>query len=92
MIITNDMPDIPQYMFDLVSVGDELGKVSEIIRFSPKGLTKQEDDALYGIAFHRGKDVFDPPLSPAAAKSALVARPDVLEHFRDTFPFIDLPM
>ncbi|MEV6102587.1 hypothetical protein [Nocardia sp. NPDC051981] len=90
VVITNEMQNIPQYMFDLVSVDDEPARVSEIIEFAPNGIPKQEDNALYGIAFQRGRDVFDPPLSRAEAKRALVTRPDVLQRFRDVLPFIEL--
>ncbi|WP_433566847.1 hypothetical protein ACQP1O_17660 [Nocardia sp. CA-151230] len=90
VIITNEIQDIPQCMFDLVSVDDDPGRVSEIIEFAPDEITKQEDDALYGIAFQRGRDVFDPPLSPAEAQRTLLTRPDVLQRFRAVFPFIEL--
>lgn len=89
VIITNEMQDIPQYMFDLVSI-DSIGEICSIIGFSPSGVSWQEDEALYGIAFGRGRDVFDPPLGPAEAKRALQTRPDVLQRFRDVFPFIEL--
>ncbi|TDP41003.1 hypothetical protein DFR75_101101 [Nocardia ignorata] len=89
VIITNEMQDIPQYMFDLVSI-TSAGEISSIIGFSVGGGSRQEDNALYGIAFGRGRDVFDPPFGPAQAKRALHTRPGVLRRFRDVFPFIEL--
>ncbi|MET8774419.1 hypothetical protein ABZV58_05250 [Nocardia sp. NPDC004654] len=89
VIITNEMQDIPHYMFDLVNV-DSPGEILDIIGFLPGEVSRQEDRALYGIAFGRGRDVFDPPLSRTAAQRALQARPDVLQRFRDVFPFIEL--
>ncbi|MFI6865390.1 hypothetical protein [Nocardia sp. NPDC050406] len=89
VIITNEMQDIPQYMFDLIDVAAP-GEILDTIGFLPEELTRQEDRALYGIAFGRGRDVSDPPLTPAAAKRALQMRPDVLRRFREVFPFIEL--
>ncbi|PKV79748.1 hypothetical protein [Nocardia fluminea] len=89
VIITNEVQDIPQYMFDLVSVASP-GEILSIIGFSAGGVSRQEDEALYGIAFGRGRDVFDPPLGPVEAKRALQTKPDVLQRFRDVFPFIEL--
>ncbi len=89
VIITNEMQDIPQYMFDLVSV-PSAGEIFSIIEFSVGGVSQQEEKALYGIAFGRGRDLFDPPIGPEQAKRALQNRPDVLQRFRDVFPFVEL--
>ncbi|MFF2550743.1 hypothetical protein ACFVUS_07065 [Nocardia sp. NPDC058058] len=91
VIVSNEMDDIPQYMFELVSFDGDLSELFDILGFTPSfEPSQQEDAALYGIAFQRGVEVYDPPVSGVSALEALRLRPDVLQRFRATFPFIEL--
>ncbi|MFD6352964.1 hypothetical protein [Nocardia tengchongensis] len=89
VIVSNDMESIPDYMFDLVSFDGGLSKVVDCVGFSPAVECHGRDEyALYGIAYLRGRDVYDPPVTFDDAESALVGAPHILERFKSTFPFI----
>ncbi|ENV6905406.1 hypothetical protein JT015_000447, partial [Neisseria gonorrhoeae] len=49
------------------------------------------DNALTGIAFLRGIDVYDPPISKEKALKALEKHPEIYQKFQHFFPFVELP-
>ncbi|MCC9026443.1 hypothetical protein LMH49_10915, partial [Neisseria gonorrhoeae] len=58
-----DLDEIPNYFFDLTDF-QSLFHLIDIIGFVPENnLSKNQDNALTGIAFLRGIDVYDPPVS-----------------------------
>ncbi|MEV6068394.1 hypothetical protein AB0L82_17720 [Nocardia sp. NPDC052001] len=86
------MNAIPGYIFDLATFDDDLSKIFDCIGFVPScGCSNQEERALYGIAFLRGIDIYDAPLSATDALAALRDRSDILQKFSDIFPFVELP-
>jgi len=46
------------------------------------------EKALYGVAYSRFSGLFDASVPEPAAREALSQRGDVLDRFRETFPFI----
>ncbi|MFE6923625.1 hypothetical protein ACFVAV_21550 [Nocardia sp. NPDC057663] len=83
------MDRIPEYIFELVDFKGPLADVVLIVGFStdtPELLAIEP--AVYGIAYVRGVDVYDSPLTRTTAEEALRNRSDVLDEFRATFPFI----
>lgn len=89
VIETIAIEDIPLYMFDLLDFNGSSNEFYKIIEFSPGGnLSPNEDKALYGIAFLRGRDVYDSPVSKEEALKLLENNPSVLNWFKKNFPFI----
>lgn len=84
--------NIPLYIYDLVDFDDSLAKIHAVIGFVPSsGLSVEEKNALEGIAYLRGVDVYDPLNTKDEALLALKKNPRVLEKFESMFPFISLP-
>lgn len=82
---------IPNYMFDLVGFDGYLFEISKIIGFvSSNKISNDEKVSLSGIAYLRGADVYDPPVTREEALRALERNPIILERFKRTFPFIKL--
>ena len=72
--VIRDMPieDTPFYIFDLADFDEEIANIDNIVGFvSSYSLSKSKKDALTGIAFLRGIDVYDPPSSKEKALQAL---------------------
>ncbi|MBF1293707.1 hypothetical protein [Neisseria sicca] len=89
-----DMPidNIPFYIFDLIDLKGGVGDIYNILDFVPNSdLSKDQDDALTGIAFLRGIDVYDPPVSKEKALKALEKHPEIYQRFQHFFPFVELP-
>jgi hypothetical protein len=83
-------PDCPDYMIELGGFKGALKDLFRAIGFVPSsGLSESQKQALLGIAFTRGRDPYDPPVSRATALAALEQHPEVLAQFRATFPFLD---
>ena len=62
-----DLDEIPNYFFDLIDF-QSLYDLIDIIGFVPENnLSKNQDNALTGIAFLRGIDVYDPPVTKEKA-------------------------
>ena len=92
--VIRDMPieDIPFYIFDLADLDEEIDNIYNIIGFvSSYSLSKLRRNALTGIAFLRGIDVYDPPISKEKALKALEKYPEIYQKFQHFFPFIELP-
>ena len=84
--------DTPNYIFDLLDSDGTFAEIDEIIGFVPtSGMSELQDDALIGIAFLRGKDMYDPPISKKRALRALQKCPEIYDRFRHFFPFVELP-
>ena len=92
--VIRDMPieDIPFYIFDLADLDEEIDNIYNIIGFvSSYSLSKLRRNALTGIAFLRGIDVYDPPISKEKALKALEKHPEIYQKFQHFFPFVELP-
>ena len=92
--VIRDMPieDIPFYIFDLADLDEEIDNIYNIIGFvSSYSLSKSKKNALTGIAFLRGIDVYDPPVSKEKALKALEKYPEIYQKFQHFFPFVELP-
>ena len=86
-----DLDEIPNYFFDLTDL-QSLFHLIDIIGFVPENnLSKNQDNALTGIAFLRGIDVYDPPVSKEKALKALEKHPEIYQKFQHFFPFVELP-
>lgn len=91
VVISNEVDDIPDYILDLTDRAESRADVVMTMGFSVgDSRTSVMEPALYGIAYMRGSDVYDPPVSRAVAELELQRNPAVLREFRDTFPFISL--
>ncbi|MBP1483044.1 hypothetical protein [Acinetobacter nosocomialis] len=91
IIETTPVEDIPFYIFDLVDFDGYLYEISKIIGFVPDDcLSNDEKNSLYGIAFLRGADIYDPPVTRDEALKAVERNPNILERFKSLFPFINL--
>ena len=74
-----DLDEIPNYFFDLIDF-QSLYDLIDIIGFVPENnLSKNQDNALTGIAFLRGIDVYDPPISKEKALKALEKHPEIYQ-------------
>ncbi|WP_127210207.1 hypothetical protein [Neisseria meningitidis] len=92
--VIRDMPieDIPFYIFDLADLDEEIDNIYNIIGFvSSYSLSKLRRNALTGIAFLRGIDVYNPPVSKEKALKALEKYPEIYQKFQHFFPFVELP-
>lgn len=91
IIETTPVEGIPFYIFDLVDFDGYLYEISKIIGFVPDDyLSNDEKNSLYGIAFLRGADIYDPPVTRDEALKAMERNPNILERFKSLFPFINL--
>lgn len=91
IIETTPVEGIPFYIFDLVDFDGYLYEISKIIGFVPDDyLSNDEKNSLYGIAFLRGADIYDPPVTRDEALKAVERNPNILERFKSLFPFINL--
>lgn len=91
IIEATPVEDIPFYIFDLVAFEGYLYEISKIIGFvSDDYLSNDEKNSLYGIAFLRGADIHDPPVTRDEALKAVERNPNILERFKSLFPFINL--
>jgi len=93
--VIRDMPieDIPFYIFDLADFNGGIGDIDNIVGFvSSYSLSKSKKNALTGIAFLRGIDVYDPPVSKEKALKTLKKHPEIYHKFKRFFPFVELPL
>lgn len=89
-----DIPadNTPFYIFDLIDFEGEVADIYNILNFVPNtDLSKDQDDALTGIAFLRGIDIYDPPVSKEKALKALKKHPEIYQRFQHFFLFVELP-
>ncbi|WP_253814715.1 hypothetical protein [Nocardia amikacinitolerans] len=89
IVMSNRAEEIPSYIFELIEYEGSLAGVVRTIGFSPDdGAVSLIEPAIYGIAFERGVDVYDPPITKRAAGVEIRSHPEVLDTFFETFPFI----
>lgn len=85
--------NLPPYFYYLMEASD-VRRFREAIGFPayPK-LTSDEHNALLGLSYVRGiaKEDGKFNISKKEALNALKRNPQVIERFKETFPFIDLP-
>ena len=78
----------PQYAAELFNFNAPRFHIYKAIGFVPsRKFTKQEKEAIYGIAYLRKRDVYDAP-SKSKALASLEKSNSVLSEFRATFPFL----
>ena len=91
MIEKHEVDDLPLYMFDLVDFDDPLYKIGQVIGFVCGWKhTRAEDLALEGIAIARGFEPYETAAPHTVLLKRLKEHPQVLQKFKDVFPFIDL--
>tara|TARA_R110002095_G_scaffold115920_1_gene101153 strand:- start:6 stop:395 length:390 start_codon:yes stop_codon:yes gene_type:complete len=84
---------LPPYMYYLMEVSN-MADFEKTVGFpSYADLTNDESKALNGLSYVRGisKEDGEFNISKKAALNALKRNPQVIERFKETFPFIDLP-
>ena len=93
-IVVRDTPidKIPLYIFDLIDFDKSIGGIYDVIGVVNYGyISNDQKNALTGIAFLRGIDVYDPPISKEKALKALKKHPEIYQKFQHFFPFVELP-
>ena len=93
-IVVRDAPidKIPLYIFDLIDFDKSIGEIYDVIGVVNYGyISNDQKNALTGIAFLRGIDVYDPPVSKEKALKALEKYPEIYQKFQHFFPFVELP-
>lgn len=79
----------PTYLIDLLDFDSPLAHIFKVIGFVPHWPFSEEARlALYGIAFKRGRQPYDCPLSREEAIQILAQFPEVESTFRAEFPFL----
>lgn len=91
MVAKHEVSELPDYLFELSSFDEPLMKLSRTIGFVPgwRG-SKDQENALLGIAVRRGHDLYEWPIPPEKALEALKRHPEVLVRFREVFPCISV--
>ncbi|MGN0927219.1 hypothetical protein [Ectopseudomonas mendocina] len=80
----------PDYIAELLSFDAPRFHIYKTIGFSPgRSFTNQEDEAIFGIAYLRNREVFDGPVGEHAINS-LHMNQAILTEFRTAFPFIQV--
>ncbi len=88
MVVQYD--ELPTYMYDLLDFKKEDYNLHELINFSIGwGFPEKDKEALYGLAYKRGFEPYDCPLTKEEAIKRLEECPHIEKKFRETFPFIE---
>lgn len=91
IIIDTDIELLPPYLFELLDFNLPLFHITKVIGFTVyNDLTIQEEYALYGIAYLRKNDLYDPPINKISAIEYLRKKPKISKKFKKFFPFLDL--
>lgn len=81
----------PTYFVDLLDFKPPLYTITKVIGFVPNwAYSEDEELALFGIAYLRGRVPYDCPLSRDEALLKLKSHPAIEQKFRAEFPFVDL--
>lgn len=92
VINDTEFDNIPLYMFDLVTFDDYLSELTQVIGFVPHSeLNDKEEDAILGITFLRGIDIYNPRIGKEEAIKLLRDNSHIYEKYKIFFPFIKLP-
>ncbi|OOF53212.1 hypothetical protein BKK56_11680 [Rodentibacter genomosp. 2] len=92
LLIKNTVEELPAFIWDLIDLEERnLSDIYQVIGFVPSSnLNDSERSAIYGITIKRFGSFFDMPISKNKALKALNENIQVLERFKNTFPFIKL--
>ncbi|WP_181698828.1 hypothetical protein [Nocardia sp. GTS18] len=91
VVMANEVEDLPEYIYDLLNFQGNAGAALEVVgMFNSTGPGEAVSDALTGIAYARGVEVYDPSITRSQAAVALRKRPDILDKFKKVFPFISM--
>ncbi len=91
--IISNVKDYPSYILDLSTFEGYVGDAYSVLGFVPdRSFSDDENCALTAISYARGKTPFEPSCTREKAKQTLDRRKDVLAEFKQTFPFINLPL
>ncbi len=83
--------EYPDYILDIIDFSGAIAHLYKTVGFSPHWPFAEEDKlALYGIAYKRGRDMYDCPISKKQALEELRRRPVIEKYFKEIFPFISL--
>lgn len=92
VLAKNSLSDIPDYILDLISFNAPSFKIYKIIGFVPNAKDLPEGSLEFsGLAALRGRLSSNTDVDIFQALSALHKRPDIVERFKQVFPFLDLP-
>ena len=81
---------LPVYIYDLIDFKKEDYNLHKLINFATGWKFPETDkEALYGIAYKRGFEPYDCPLTKEEAIKRLKECPHIEKKFRETFPFIE---
>lgn len=79
----------PLYFIDLLDFNQPLAHIFKTIGFVPHWPhSEAAEEALYGIAYHRGHELFDCRLTREQALAQLEQHPYITAKYREEFPFI----
>ncbi len=88
-LLENPGNPLPAYLIDLLDFEAPLSHIFKVIGFVPHWpFSEDAKDALYGIAFKRGRQPYDCPLTREQAIQKLNQYPEVELRFRTEFPFL----
>jgi hypothetical protein len=91
LLILESQADTPPYLLELLEFSGPLFKIYKIIGFVPSWPgTQDEKLALFGIAYKRGREPFQCPLTREQALAKLEEFPNVRAVFSKMFSFIVL--
>ena len=81
--------EYPRYILDLLEFDEARFHIYRVLGFSPSSeFSKKASDALSGVAYARGREVFDGPPRHVALL-ALRRCPDIQSRFNSVFPFLE---
>lgn len=87
VVCTHD--EYPDYIFDIIDFKGSIAHLFNIIGFTPHWpFSQSAEEALFGIAYKRGVDVYDCPISTKQASNRLASYPAIEHRFKEVFPFI----
>lgn len=86
-----EVEHIPYYIYDLLDFDQPLFHISQTLGFGIiNDLSKYDEEAIYSIAYLRGREVYDFNLSKDKAEVILNNNIGVKNRFNKFFPFINL--
>jgi hypothetical protein len=81
--------DYPNYLIDLLDFNGPKAKIFNVIGFVPEWPFDDEKKvALYGIAYRRGVDIYDCPISRESAEELISKEHEILDYFEKEFSFL----
>lgn len=90
VIQTSDVSELPYYIYDILDFNEPLFHLTKLIGFDLiNDLSKEEEYSIYGIAFLRNNNIYDPPINKNEAVSYVTQNRHILERFHKFFPFIE---